>query len=609
LSFTDLRKQALTKVSSGFKSVGLLVRAHWARITLLVLVVCVSWLVTTGLLAARELSAARSEISTLVGVNALDRPVVLADTLGNSRMHSNKAHKLVTGPIWWLSSEIPMLGNSPKAVRAVTASLDQILGSTTELESELRNIQISGNEVINPQLATVIGKSMATLSDPVNDSLHRLDGLSYSLVPKAISAPALQLTNQLVIVQPYLIEGPSFAKAIPALLGIDKPREWLLVFENGAEARATGGFPGGLGLLTASNGKLSLANLESNDAVMAQPLTDVSSLVPQDAMDLYGSDLSRLSDMNLSPDFPFNAKLMWSNYKQNEGVAPDGLISMDEHALASLMRVTGPVSIDGYKITNENAVAYVTRVVYEKYPDYKKKDIALLKLVKGVFAKLSEGSGPLELTKTLLPAIRDGRIKAWVADPQLEEIFTSSRLGGSMADFKKPTHAVVLINGAGNKIDAYVQSNVTYTVGQCTPYLPYRDSIMRVTLNNSAPTSGLPEYVSQRNDRGQLRPDDPGSTKMLAYLHVPLGAELQTATVDGVDVPLISEGMENNRTVWRLDVELPANSIKNLIVTFSEPAIGDEPSPILWTQPMSLPMVTSVIPGPPCGLEKSDKTP
>jgi hypothetical protein len=174
-----------------------------------------------------------------------------------------------------------------------------------------------------------------------------------------------------------------------------------------------------------------------------------------------------------------------------------------------------------------------------------------------------------------------------------------------MADFKNPTHAVVLINGAGNKIDAYVQSNVTYTVGQCTPYLPYRDSIMRVTLNNTAPTSGLTENVTPRNDLGQLRAKDPGSTKMLVYLHVPLGSEFQTATVDGVDLPLLLEGMENDRTVWRLDVELPANSTKNLIVTFSEPAIGDEPSPILWTQPMSLPMVTSVVSGPPCGLGTS----
>jgi len=581
------------------------VRANWVRIFLLALLLCISWLGATGFLAARELSAARSEITALIGVNALDKPLVLADTLGTSRVHATKAHKLVTGPIWWLTSEIPVFGNSPKTVRAVTASLDQILVSTAALEDELRMTKVSGTQAINPQLATTIGNGMAALSDPVTDSLNRLDALSYFLVPKAISAPALQLTNQLAIVQPYLFEGPSFAKAIPVLLGIDEPRKWLLVFENGAEARATGGFPGGLGLLTASNGKLSLSNLESNDAVMAAPLTDVSSLVSQDAIDLYGSDLSRLSDMNLSPDFPFNAKLMWSVYKQDKGVAPDGIIAIDEHALASIMRVTGPVSIDEYEVTSENAVAFVTRVVYEKYPDYKKKDIALLNLVKEVFAKLSEGRGPIELTKTLLPAIRDGRIKAWIADPKQEDIFTSSRLGGSMADFKNPTHAAVLINGAGNKIDAYVQSNVTYTVGQCTPYLPYRDSIMRVTLNKSAPNSGLPGYVTPRTDRGQQGPDEPGSTKMLVYLHVPLGSEFQTATVDGVDLPLLREGMENDRTVWRLDVELPANSIKNLIVTFAEPAIGNEPSPILWTQPMTLPMVTSVVSGPPCGLGTS----
>lgn len=577
-------------------------RANWVRVLLLVLLFCVSWLGVTGFLAARELSAARLEISGIVGVDALDQPVILADTLGNSRVHANKANKLVSGPIWWLTSEIPALGNSPKAVRAVTASLEQILDSTTELENDLRQIQVSSDEVINPQLATAIGASMSTLSEPVDDSLQRLEELSYFLVPNSISAPARQLTNQLETVQPYLIEGPSFAKAIPALLGIDKPREWLLVFENGAEARATGGFPGGWGRLTASSGKFTLGNLESNDAFANAPLTDVSTLVTQDALNLYGSDLTRLSDMNLSPDFPFNARLMWSIYKQNKGVAPDGLIALDQHALASIMRVTGPVSVDGYEVTSENAVAYITKVVYEKYPDPKQKDIVVLNLVKNVFAKLSEGTGPIGLTKALLPAIRDGRIQAWISDPLEEEIFLSSSLGGSMADYKKPTHAAILINGGGNKVDAYVQSDVVYTVGQCRPYLPYRDSIMRITLNNSAPASGLPPYVTQRNDRGELFPEDPGSTKMLVYLHVPLGAEFQTATVDGVDIPLLLEGTENDRTVWRLDVEMPAESEQTLLVTFSEPAIGDEPNPVLWTQPMALPMNVSVVSGPPCGL-------
>jgi hypothetical protein len=125
---------------------------------------------------------------------------------------------------------------------------------------------------------------------------------------------------------------------------------------------------------------------------------------------------------------------------------------------------------------------------------------------------------------------------------------------------------------------------------------------MRITLNNSAPASGLPLYVTPRNDRGELFPEDPGSTKMLVYLHVPLGAEFQTATVDGVDIPLLLEGTENDRTVWRLDVEMPAESEQVLLVTFSEPAIGDEPSPILWTQPMALPMEVSVVAGPPCRL-------
>ena len=59
--------------------------------------------------------------------------------------------------------------------------------------------------------------------------------------------------------------GATVARLLPPMLGQDGPRDYLLVVQNNAEIRSTGGLPGSLQILTADNGKLTLAEQRSVD--------------------------------------------------------------------------------------------------------------------------------------------------------------------------------------------------------------------------------------------------------------------------------------------------------------------------------------------------------
>jgi hypothetical protein len=287
--------------------------------------------------------------------------------------------------------------------------------------------------------------------------------------------------------------------------------------------------------------------------------------------------------------------------EQNFGVQVDGVISMNEHALANFMQVTGPVTIKDRVISSTNAVEYVTRGVYQDYADPKQKDAAVFAIIEKTFAKFQNGSvGPARLLQAFIPAIHSNNLHAWAKDSAVQKKIHNSPVGGSLENENKPTTAVALINGAGNKLDAYVKASVTYEQGVCEADFPYRDSTMKVALNNTAPTSGLPEYVTTRFDLGTMKPKNPGATKMLVFVHTPLGSVFESATVAGKSESPFTQGTDLYRQVWRFDIELPAQSTQNVEVKFAEPALGNEPRPTLWTQSMPNLVKAKVIAGLGC---------
>jgi hypothetical protein len=287
--------------------------------------------------------------------------------------------------------------------------------------------------------------------------------------------------------------------------------------------------------------------------------------------------------------------------EQNFGQQVDGVISMNEHSLANFMQVTGPVKINGREISADNAVEYVTRGVYQDYSDPQQKDAAIFLIIEKTFAKFQSGAiGPVRLLQAFIPAIHSKNLHAWAKEKSVQAKIAKSPIGGSVANLNNPTSAVVLINGAGNKLDAYVKANINYEQGICETDFPFRDSTIKVSLNNTAPTSGLPAYVTTRFDLGNMHPKNPGATKMLVYIHVPLGSVFESATVANKEVLPVSEGTDLDREVWRFDIELPAQSTHSVELKFAEPALGGEPRPTLWTQSMPNLVKAKVIAGLGC---------
>lgn len=559
------------------------------------------WMVHTGSAANSELSQAKSQIQLLMTNKVSREPHRIARVIERVHGHVARANHLTHDPVWWLASHIPVLGRTPTAVRTSISSMDDVLSAVTKSDGDLLSYRRKPGTIVDSALLKIAGRILADVKEPTLDAVTQLQSLNLSGVPKLIADPVQQIRTQFETAQPYVEQGQDFIDAAPILLGLNQPKKWLLVMNNGAEARATGGLPGGWATLSANRGHLELTHLETNSAISAEPLRNWQDLVPQDVQALYGSDLAHLADMNLSPDFPTNARLMNALYEQHTNGRVDGVVSIDEFTLAGLMAVTGPVRVGERRLTAGTVVDYVTKGVYADYPNPRKKDDAVMEITRRVFKHMSYDSvRDVELARALIPSIYRGRLHVWVSRRKDQAVISRTVMAGSMGNSSQPTHMAVVINAAGNKIDAYVATTVHYEQGKCFTDLPYRASSMTVALHNAAPPQGLPDYVTPRNDKGYRDNSKPGSTLSAIFVHVPLGSELAGASIQGQNVMPVSLGTDHGRNVWEFDVELPAQSSRQLQVQFNEPSQLATALPNLGVQPMAIPMQTSVQLGARC---------
>ena len=552
------------------------------------------WVVYTSVQAQFELNKVRVRAIQIQSQGIKVQPKEVADFISFAREHLARANQHTSGPLWWIAERVPYLGRTPNVIHTLTNNLDSVFSQTHEFESKLRTLPAKSNQVVDTKHLTELLPSATKIAGPLESGAESFKALNYSGVPNFLASKVQSVGAGFENLSPVFADGKTFSEIGPVLLGFEKPKQWMLVFLNGAEARAPGGLPGGWGILRASAGRVSLTELHDDVIINLQSLANWREYVTSDQAQLYGDDLSRFADMNLSPDFPTNARLMAALLKQVTGKSVDGVLTINQNALADMVAVTGPIAQNHRILTSENIADYVTKDVYSDFKNPKEKNIAVLSLIQKTFDKLKGGAGgPFGLVRAFAPPMHTGSMMLWASDKSIEKKISSTHVGGSFDNLSNPTSAIVLVNGAGNKLDSYISESVQYSQGICSIDAPYRDAYLRVKLENNAPESGLPNYVTPRNDLPVGANYKAGSTRMLVYVHVPLGSEFESATINEKKVIPIAEGFDTGRQVWRFDIELDPQSDATLFVSFQEVAEGNEPTPSLWTQ--SMPIDTSAV--------------
>jgi hypothetical protein len=381
------------------------------------------------------------------------------------------------------------------------------------------------------------------------------------------------------------------------MMGAQGERRYLVIFQNTAEARGTGGLPGAFAVLTASQGKLGFADF-GNDTVMADAQATVDLGKEYAAQYAQNAPTTTWVNANLSPHFPYAAQIWANAWLRHSGKKVDGVIALDPGAMAGLLAVTGPARLaNGTTVSAGNVVDLTERASYAAFADTTERKGFFLEVASATAAKLllaADGRQVPALLSALRKELNDGRVSVWSAHPPEQQELQRHHFAGDLPDGPAPFAGLVVNNAAGSKLDYYLDRKLVWEPRQCSP--DGREITVTATLTNRAPASGLPTYVTMRVDEPPYA-TRPGDNRLLVSYFASTGAVLTRATLDG-QTALLNTATERGHPVFTLDMELPAQSARTLKLYLVEPPATR--APVVLRQPLVRPLQSTVRPYPRC---------
>lgn len=444
---------------------------------------------------------------------------------------------------------LPWLGQNFAAVTDITVAADVVVSAAAPL---MDSIGPGGLEAFIPkdgkielqalqELAPKLTRAAST-ADAAHESLVAIDG--ERLLPQ-LSQPLEQATSALITVRQSLDGVAAAAEILPAMLGANEDRNYLILVQNNAEIRATGGIPGALVVLTTSNGEIELADQGSaSDLGRFNPPLEVD----EEQEKIYSTRIGGfMQSVNLTPDFPTAARTAQSMWEEkNPDTQIDGVLAIDPVVLSYLLEATGPVELSSLNelpvdtgqlpvtLTADNVAETLLSDVYGEVKEPSAQDAYFATVAGDVFSGLTSGDAdPVKLVKAIQKSTEEQRLFVWSETESEQDVIGNSVLGGSVTT-EEPTIGVYFNDGTGAKMDYYVQREVR-VIERCQPDGYYRYAV-ETKLTNTAPVDAaesLPEYVTGGGIFGVA----PGTVRTNVYGYGPSNWLLDSAAIDGETAP------------------------------------------------------------------------
>ncbi|MBT2568952.1 DUF4012 domain-containing protein [Arthrobacter sp. ISL-85] len=550
------------------------------------------WVGFRALAVHDELQAAADVLPGLKQDISSNRPADAALKVDQLRSHTVSAREAASDPLWTLASTLPWIGPNLGAAAEITRSADDV--ATFAVDPLVKvfasldwNTVVPSAQGADLEPLRAAAPSVAIAAHTVSASAERLSGVESAFLLPPVADALDRTRNQLADADQTLGVAASASSLIPGMLGVESPRNYLLMIQNNAEARASGGIPGALAVVNFTKGKLSLGSQSS-----AGDVGTMNPVLPVDAeqQQIYSGRLGKyMQDVNLTPDFPTAASTAQAMWERKTGQHVDGVISIDPVVLSYILQATGPVKISGAgmmvaanaglptELSGSNVVQTMLSDVYAKIEQPKLQDAYFAGVAQEVFDTLSKGKGDGQgLITGLMKGVEEGRVLVWSGNTSEESIITRYPLSGAITgpSISSNEFGVYFNDGTGAKMDYYVKRSVQL-VKECASD-GYSEVLVRVTSTNTAPKNAgtvLPEYVTAGGAYGV--PAGSIQTNIVAY--GPVQANVESVSVDGQKTAF-APYLHANRPVGVIAQRLAPGETKTAEFTFGKIVQHTEPN-------------------------------
>ena len=267
------------------------------------------------------------------------------------------------------------------------------------------------------------------------------------------------LKSKLPLFEKLVDDAVHYSGFLESFVGADKPKKYLLLFQNTSELRPTGGFPGTYGVVTFENGKLKdffvddIYNIDGQLKRNFIPPKPLQHITPTWGM----------RNANWFIDFPTSARKTEGFYKEEAGYDVDGVITVSPKIISKFLEIIGPVEVPGYdlSIDGDNFLTSIqSEVEYgknRKEPKQVVMDMAPRLLEKLYSAKPGKW---LEVFNTITAGLEQKDILMYFNDLYLENFAVERGFGGEVKNFDGDYLMVNISNVKGSKTDAVTDNSV-----------------------------------------------------------------------------------------------------------------------------------------------------
>jgi uncharacterized protein DUF4012 len=343
------------------------------------------------------------------------------------------------------------------------------LGKAGESSSETHEVVLTG---ALEQLDTAF-RSAARNVDRA-DAL--LQNISVDQIPEENRSQLSEFKERLPALRKLIDTGSATVAFARSFLGEDRPRRYLVLFQNSSELRPTGGFPGSYGLLTTEGGRVKdwraddIYNPDGQIKELIVPPLQLQHITPGWGM----------RDANWFADFVHSGQKVMEYWRRGGGASVDGVLAIRPDVLASILEVIGPVSLSAYDttVTAENALATLQMEVEQNRASGKPKQIIadLAPIILDRLAALPSARWP-QLVNIFLDALNHRDLLIQFSDASMQAFADDRQWSGRVVDTRGDYLMVLLSNIKGVKADA-----VTDTALKLESRVEHGTLVHRLTL-------------------------------------------------------------------------------------------------------------------------------
>ncbi len=485
------------------------VRARWAIPLGIAFVVLSGLGLAFGLLrAAKEIkapaAAARAELTAMKDALKQGDEKAAAAALERAHKQLDRAKSAAGRPSVRIARFMPVLSTPVSDLRHLMSAADDLVNGGDQVLALYENMSGADSKLFDGtkfDMAEVhrakdaVDELMALLGSAEKD-LKAVRGGRFA--PGAVEARDGAL-SQIATLRKDAEPLVNILGVLPAALGENGQRTYVVVLQNQAELRAGGGAPLNLMAMQFDKGEMktltsgNTADLDGNNAWVWEPVKG------NEAWHKAGQKLP-FASANYSPDWQTSGEELARAYEVMTGTRADGVIGIDVSAMAAVLRVTGSITTEGYGELTADTLAKVLLVdAYRRFPNFRERRAHNAEVMSGMVSRMIGGGQLAGKMRALTSTASAGHFQLYFRDPQLSKLVAPTAMAGHLDPGTGDFAAVYTTNRNASKVDAFQTRTIRQDV---VVQADGSASVTRtVTITNN--TSGYVPSVVYPRDHGK----------------------------------------------------------------------------------------------------------